>query len=529
MANRAVEKFLVTSGNHAVFPAGLPVYTCVNGNCAGGNVIYNAAAEVGQPVFYDSKTRLSVDPSATPNVGPLVFGVFSSSKRNGVVDGVKKVANEKLTCDFDNARGLAPICGIGEVHKTLVDCIKCGGNYTTRITLDNNRSRNEFNEFGRKAEYVFTVPTTCCSCTGDCDPQFDCRQYLCNLVDLINGDGGHGTCLINGKLESKNFGIKPYAEAYVLNPTTYTFCLDASSGACSSCDLFTGLNGISIGGVVTTFPNTSGATNSTEDQLDLLIKNINCTFPAHQGYAYRVRGGNIQGTGCCPVAISINTCLTVDGLSQTAGGLLAPCDTVAETFTSPGATTCLACGALPNPALTYPCGWGLVTHNAKDGCACCDGPQNPVRYFGSHATITNEGFDCNSTFTTKVQSAELPVNTGVQLWYEDYYTETGGSGREYHDGEIVRGRFPRSIDISRSKGTDIDCATNYCVIALDYTDAGSRPKPLGSFGGVKFRTRLGVPHGDIVTKASVLEDINALITAGRCALAPINCDSIVCP
>lgn len=526
MSRVAVEKILVSSGNHPVFAAGLPVYSCAGNNCASGKVVYNAAAQLNQFVWYNPATRLSVDPSVTAVGGPFKLGLFYDSDGDNVIDTIKLIAGEELGCELNQVKAQGPVCGHGEIHKTYVACINCGDKpRSTRITIDNNQSRNEFHEMGRGAEYVYTVPITCCDCGGDCDPTFNCREYLCELVSAMNGDSeSTSSCTINGQIQPHNTSIKPHAEAFVINPTTYQFCVDASDGVCADCNNYNPIKGISIAGVVTNFAGLASATASSSKQIDALLKNINCTFPKQQGFAYREKGNIDAITGCCPIRISINTCSVIDGLVLFNDALLAPCATINEVLSSPNSTDCAACGALPIPDTIWPCGWGLVTYNATDECDDCYGlPQNPVSYWGSHAKIFNDEVPCGGQYTIKTQEAVLPQNMGVQLaWYE-YNSHVGGTGRELHPTEIIRGRFPRSIDISRSRGNTVNCAKGYCTIALQYEANKVGPKPMGWERSNLYRTQLWIPTGDLVTKTAIIADINALAALGHCPAGIVVC------
>ena len=520
------ERFLVSKDDRGVLAAGETIISCPSGNCAGGKgVTFPSAARAGMFVFY--KNNVSYDPSATPTVGPFVFGMFNDSKGNGVVDEIIKIAGEKVSKDgFLSLRGSAPVAGAEEVSRFMFDCVKYDTLYSINIDFESDRTHKEHykNRTGRLVIQYKPTNGACDTCSTDAIA----REVACGLVDDFNNYRDpaikkHG---IPRAIRTEPIPVK----AFVYNDTNYYFCLDGAEGDCGGCPKFSGIKGIAIQGVNYTFGGSldSAGTHTHKSQVDDLLDNINCAFDKHQGFAYKTRG-TVEGA-CMSLKIVVNSCKYVE-LIQDDDTLLAPCEVEAVTYTKPNPKPCIDCGGSDNADTTFDGAIGFVGVMAEDECDCQNPSDNEIRYYPTNITTSWGGFS-DAVFDI-IEEAQPPMNFGIQLWEKVY---GGDLLNGYHAGQIrTGGKWNNLLAIARSKGVEVDCQIPYCVLSWQNYFGGNRPDPMSYHSGNVVGTVILIPFGDTTTKTALLADINALKNAGVMAdvLADIDCtvdtDPVVSP
>lgn len=518
----AIEKYLVTTGNHAVFASGQKVFDCPNGDCTkNGGIRFNGLH--GQPVFYDPKTRLSVDPSAAPLTKSVVAGVFWDRNNDGIVDEIRKAAAEKIGCNLITGGGSQwPESGQEEVSKFMFTCTNLDTLYTLHAEIETDRTHKEFPAH-RKAVITGQYKRTTGSC-DDCDTTLLCREVACGIVDSLNGDrmvcdlwkGGWPQTLNNEPFPVKFF---------VYNENTYVFNLDAVEGACGGCADIEGITGIQIAGAVYPFWGTTSSADSTltkRAQLQHFINQVNDSFEKHQGFAWYANSEFASDNACMPVKVKVNSCLVIDGLLDENGNLIAPDEVIATEYVVDDPKNCVSCGENNDGTLTYSCAIGAVGYMAEEECDCESGPENPARYWPTHVYLWGEGF-VDDRFDV-VQRAAQPINLGSQLWNAEYHVDTHSG---YFPGQLgTGGKYGGNSPLSRIRAVMTDCQKAYCTLAMTYRGADFAESPNGFQRAVEVRTTWLVPQDDTVTKASLLADLNGIKDLANCAIDDFSCTDI---
>lgn len=504
MLNHGVTKevVLAPSADNGVLAAGIKVLDCPTGDCKGKSVIWPASAKHGTFVFYNNKTGMSVDPSATPGTGPLVFGMFHSSRNNGVVDSIIKIAGDKISSKLiTSLRASAARGGQEEVSRGMFSCVSGNKLYSLNIDWTSDQTRKQFYK-NRRARITASYIRKPGDCEG-CDDATVCMDVAKGIVDDFYAQVGNTDVPIWPYILRHN---EAPVHLFVQHKQNYVFNLSGVESTCNGCDSYTGIKGISIQGKTFTFSNTlNSTTTSSHTQIKELVDNIRCSFGKHEGFAWKENG--LPSGNCLPICIKVNTDLDNVKLIKYDDTLIEPTTVEPIYFTKGG--------------VTYDCSIGAVGDMAEENCNCEGISDDPVLYFPTNVILSSvEGFN-DFTFEV-VDTAMQPINLGSQIWMLQYMSDVRPGLSETQQRT---GGFINSLQAwSRSKGVEIDCSAMYCVISWNQKAGDYHPHPYETEKPVIVSNILAIKHGFTSTISALLADLNAIKNVDNC----LDIDDITC-
>ena len=529
-------RILVTEGDFAFPAAGLPLYTIKRKpGTTQTRRIYNNAFKPKQPILWldvpagsaagTVPETIDVASITADNVGSLNIGVLHSSGSNGIVDSIRSAGPEEFGgCDIRDLGAYGPSCALSEIKAAYPKCLSCD-TLSVRITLDDNETR-AFYPNRVRASQVFSYTPNCKQCE-DCDKTVTADEYMCGLVDEINGNLERITLdeLPYPGMGSRRSFDKPY-KAVKLHPTFKSYCMVPEGTACDGCDRIDALTTFTINGVEKNFVGLTAAADNTKTltaQLEEAAAEIQEGFEEEYGR----HGGFVvltQGMGdCCGIQMYVSTCDTnfaIAGLSDCANAIV-PFPTFSqESF-------CQDC-ATSTDTETPTAGLAIIAKQDKLECGAFIG-QVP-EYRGRQIDI--EFFDAYEAINTNflkatLQKGAIASNFGTDVQLREYHQIVGGEGFDFQQGNTYSGHLGLPDSNSQLANiTTADCQTSYCtyyVRSRVYGDTFVMPET----NTYKVFSELNVPQGDSTTRTA----IEALFTK-FVAIKPNVCRDLataVCP
>lgn len=503
--------YLGTKGNLAV-----------NGGVAGGQPVFTGNATVpfnvkaGVLAIFDPRANefLDVADIATAKHISIALGV---GKEGTMAKELRYLGGESFDlCNFEMvAEAAAPVCAQSQILYTFYDGTTCEKAPTIMYTLDDHIVRDRYN-FNERAKYVFTANPPCTDCSS-CTATDNGEAIRDSFVDQINAKAQENPFALS-HFQNRDIShqyqpfraLKLYDHANSLK----TFCLSLEDGTCQECSFLSGITGIIIDGVTTTFTYTTVDPGGDADlqtlpsQVDRVIEEINTALGVH-GAAYKTKG---LGT-CCPYSIVISVDDTITTVAiETEAGDVNPCEEV-----NPFDSTDKAYGHV------------VIVDPVTIECLCDLPPDDVPNYYGRtlKAEYVGDGWGCNSVETVEKQAQVLPEGFGY-FWQDlERYQHRGGSGRDFRNSDRYKGKtYVRPDKWSRTMAAPatIDCETSYCMYSLVTT-----ARKLNKFASAALAHYYTdgdwvlVPEGDDTTITSWELYLNAMYERGICNAPTVSC------
>jgi hypothetical protein len=520
-----ITKVLVTDGNLGFVPTGLDLYAV---NCKPGQ--YRS----GVPLVYNVQPKRLVawldkkDGSVPKTIAPaditaadlpfLHIGVGYDGNGDGLSEAIREFGPDHAeACTITDFNAVAPQCGIPEIKAIYPGCLACEP-LTLRIKVSDSATRSFAPWHLDAATFVASYTPDCSVCEG-CDKTVTCEEYICGLVDQINGDEVYK---IGDSLYPDYMGdtIKRPFKAVKLHENWFSYCIvpETSACACEECTKIPAITEFVVDGQTFTLTNSTSPADNTQtlieqlsyiaDQIESKIKEV---LGKHGGFVTLSRG---QGP-CCGIQLHVVTCdplFTITGLT--------PCPAIDPKLSFTVSGICKQCDSVDTPE-ERTCGLAIIADMDRMDCDCY--MQHVPAYFGRNIDIeiVSGGKVAKYTKYKTLQEQKLPSGFGAEVQAEEYRQVAGYNGYDYSNGNNPRmdNLGLPGPDARIRKAVTADCNKSYCLY-----EVGGRFER--EFGRVNehvnriIKTRLWVPQADLVTQAEVealmvvLRDLNQ----GRCKL-----------
>ena len=520
MSNYNRHTFLATVGNLPVKAAGEKVIL-------DGDDVWNVLG--GELLVWDKKRNITLGVADIATATDIAIAVGQGSPGELASDLLHIAGEDINLCKGSLCTKVTkPSCGVPQVLDIFFDCTKCNDVYTIAFHLDDSRIRSQYN-FNDKAEYVFTIPTSCCSC-ADCDPEHNCEEVACAFIDAINGkvqrDPKKITYFQKANLASQ---YQPFTASRIFNKpnSRKIFCLAPTDTDCKDCAHLPGITGIEIDGVVTPFTYTTKPGDPTitlHGQMERVVAQANAAIEKVGGGAYLTPGSR----PCCPYNITVNTCADVVRFIV-AGAPVEPCEQLNPFSAQVTESVCKGCGATPTE-VNLNCGFSILVDPLEVPCDCKYPPNEAVpNYYGRtlEPSFAGDGWVCHNHYWTVAQEQSLP--SGYGYFYQDkahYGQHNGGTGRNfrYSNRKVGRLGLPDKYSRATNAANLIKCDETYCVYNIESVDRDSthfRQNAVMHYN--TDITQLLVPEKDTQTKSTWEPILAALQARGICCAGDISC------
>jgi hypothetical protein len=528
MANNVpyVEKVLVTKGDLGFVANGTALYSFLNEKDFRGKLIYNVAP--GQPVAWvdkkDGTIPLTVTP-ATLVVTDLPFlhiGVGYDGDNDGITEAIRQFGPDHAeACAITDFNAFGPQCGLSEIKAIYPSCLSCE-TLTMKVTVNDSFTRSFANAGwpNEAATFVGSYTPDCATC-GDCEKTVSCDEYMCGLVDDLNGDR---TYKVAGEYYPDYFNdtIKRPFRAVKLHENWFSYCLVPANSTCVNCNKIDDLTTFTVGtGGTEEVVNFVGVKNPADNTQTLIsqlsyaaqqIENkIQAKYGKHGGWAVLSRGvGN-----CCGVQLHVVTCdpdFTIAGLSACENAI----DPAGE-FTVTG--VCEQCDSTSTPD-NRSCGIAIIADQDTLDCDCFleFPPANLLRNIT--IDVVSTGNLAKYAKKKTLQEGKVASGFGAEVQLEEYRQVAGYSGYNYSNGNNPRGNLGLPSKDSRiRKAVTAKCDTSYCTYEFGgrfQREFGAADNPVNRI----IKTKVYTPEGDSTTKTAIeaLALKLATLGAGTCKL-----------
>lgn len=521
-----VEKKLVTKGDLGFVTAGTALYSVLNQKDFRGKLIYNVAP--GQLVAWVDKKDGTIPLTETPatiiaaDLPFLHIGVGYDGDNDGIVEAIRQFGPDHAeACAITSFNATAPQCGVSEIKAIYPSCLSCE-TLTLKVTVNDSFTRS-FASAGwpnEAATFVASYTPDCATC-GDCEKTVTCDEYMCGLVDQINGEE---TYKLNGEFYPDYFNdtVKRPFRAVKIHENWFSYCITPENSTCVNCnkidDLTTFVVGTGPSEETVNFVGVKDPANNTQTLISQLsyaaqqIENkLKDKYGRHGGWAVLTRSvGN-----CCGVQLHVVTCdpdFTITGLT--------PCVNAIDptgTFTVSG--VCQQCDTATTSE-TRTCGIAIIADQDTLDCDCFleFPPANMLRNIT--VDVVSTGNLAKYAKKATLQEGKVPSGFGAEVQLEEYRQVAGYSGYNYSNGNNPRGNLGLPSKDSRiRKAVTADCNTSYC----NYEFEGRFQREFGPADNAVNRiikTNVFVPEGASTTKTAVeaLALKLAQLSAGTCKL-----------
>lgn len=530
--NSYFNRVLVTTGDFQFPAAGLPLYTIKKGRGFKTRKLYNNAFKVGQPILWlDAATTgavpqtINVAGITSANIKNLHIGVAYSTKRNGVVDAIREASYGDLGgCQIEQIGAFGPQCPLASIEAIYPKCLSCDS-LSLKITVDDNESKS-FNPLRKSQEWVVNYTPNCKECDS-CDRTPTGDEYICGLVDKINGDLDGMT--LNGDpypgptardISKRIRAVKLHSG---VGSQFLSYCITPSNGTCTECDRIDDLTTFTVNGTVYNFEQVTDPADNTKtlmSQLSEAARQIEEAFEIEYGR----HGGFVvlsEGLGdCCGVQLYVSTCdstFTVTGLT--------PCvDNITPFPTFSTSSYCEDCASTTSEN-TPTFGLAVIADQFNIDCGCypADVPHFPFTKVRIEVIDNDQVLADNFDIAT-LQEGRVAANYGTQVQWREYHQQTAGEGFDFLEGNNYSGHL--GLPDKNSKINNMitaKCEPSYCTYWVKSVVAAKtfvRPeyRPMRQFG------EINVPQGDTNTKT----DLEALF-AQLNTVDPQVCNSLGTP
>jgi hypothetical protein len=527
-----IEKVLVTDGNLGFVATGTALYSVVKTKDLRAKRMYNITPKrlVAWVDKKDGSIPLTVAP-ADIVAGDLPFlhiGVGYDGDGDGIAEAIREYGpDDALACNITDFNAVPPQCGIPEIKALYPGCLGCEP-LTLKIKVSDSFTRSFAPWQLDAAEFVASYAPDCATCT-DCEKTVTCDEYICGLVDQINGEE---TYMIGDEHYPDYMGdtMKRPFRAVKLHENWFSYCIVPESTTCTDCHKIDDLTTFTVGtggtqeivnfvGVKNPADNTQTLITQLEYAAQQIEAKIKEKYGQHGGWAILSRGvGN-----CCGVQLHVVTCdpnFTIAGLT--------PCvDAINPEATFVVSGICKQCdSSTTNDVRT--CGLAIIADQDRLDCDCF--LKHVPTYLGRNIEIEVIGRNnvAKNTRLKTLQEQRLPSGFGAEVQADEYRQLAGYNGYDYSNGNNPRmdGLGLPGNDSRIRKAVTADCKKSYCLYEM-----GSRFKREFGLGNQAVnrmvKTRLWVPQGDTTTQTAV-EDLMlklATLNAGTCKiLTPLGCD-----
>lgn len=466
--------FIATCGNRGLKKGGVQLFPCSGAGC---DTPYNLYG--GEFVVYNPRTGVTYGIADLPNATHIAMGV-GVGEPTGLATGIVHVFGSQgktELCDLKiKANVTPPCCGIPQIVDVFFDCVKCDKVYTLEVLLDDSLVRSRYNT-NERAKYNFQAVTECCNC-ADCEPEANCTEVVCKLVDAINGtvqkDISKITRFVKANLSNQ---YQPFSASRLFlqdkdggDKTSHVFCLGVSDTDCKRCAFVDGITGFEIDGVAHNFEFTTlpeDPTKSSHGQIKRAICEINLILETVGGSAKLQRGVG----RCCPYSLEINTCGIAPKLLTSTG----PVDPKISRspFTSKQIEQiCKGCGITPDK-IKLGCGLRLFVDPIEVPCNCLypDNLAAPNMYIRNiEAQFVGDGWVCKNFHSFTSQKSERPEGFGY-YWEQEAVSRqySGGPSRDFRYSNFFKGKvvpLPDSSSNFTNASKGIKCPETYCAFNL---------------------------------------------------------------
>ncbi len=526
-----VQKVLVTDGNLGFVTDGTPLYTIIKKSDYRATTVYNVPAK-GLVAWVDRKdgtipvtiTPFNITASDLPF---LHIGVGYDGNGDGIVEGIRQFGPDHAeACAVTGFNAAGPQCGMPEIKAIYPGCLSCDA-LTVKVKVSDAATRSFAPWHLDDAEFVASYTPDCATC-GDCEKTVSCDEYICGLIDQLNGEE---TYKIGDSLYPDYMGdtVKRPFRAVKLHSNWNSFCLAPESSTCKECFKTSALTTFTVDGEEYEFEGVTVNDVYAEDTYTLItqleyaaqqIENkIQEVLGKHAGWAIVSRGiGN-----CCGAQLHVVTCddtFAIEGLE--------PCEDAINPyseFTVKG--VCEQCDSSTTPD-NRTCGLAIIADQDTLECDCF--MKHTPAFTGRSITIeVNSGTDiAKYTKFATLQEGRVPSGFGSEVQLEEYRQASGYSGYDYSNGNNPRpdGLGLPGPDARIRKAVTAKCEKSYCLYEFD----GRFQREFGAvneFVNRPIKTKVFIPQGDTVT-TSVIEDLAlklASLSNGNCKLlTAFGCD-----
>ena len=525
-----VQKVLVTDGNLGFVAAGTPLYTVIKKSDYRAITIYNIPPK-GLVAWVDKKDG-SIPVTVTPatitaaDLPYLHIGVGWDGDGDGITEGIRQFGPDHAeACAITDFNAVGPQCPVPEIKAIYPGCLACD-TLTIKVKVSDAATRSFAPWHLDAAEFVASYTPDCAVC-GDCDKTVTCDEYMCGLVDQINGEE---TYKVGDSLYPDYMGdtiTRPF-RAVKLHENWFSYCIVPSGNACKDCFKIDALTTFTAGGEVTPFIGVTDAADATQTLMSQLefaamqIENkIQEKLGKHAGWAVLTRGIG----ECCGVQLHVVTC---DPAFEIAG--LTPCAPAInpfQTFTTKG--ICEQCNSTTTPD-NRTCGLAVIALQDRLECDCF---MKHVPAFTGRTLeieVVSGGNVAKYTKTATLQEGKLASGFGAEVQLEEYRQAAGYSGYAYSNGNNPRmdGLGLPGPDARIRKAVTAKCEKSYCL----YEFGGRFQREFGPLNEAinrPIKTKVYVPQNDTVTKTEIEALALKLATLGteKCnLLTAYGCDGL---
>ena len=513
-------KVLASAGNQAVYAGGLPVWSTPNSPFEKARPL----VPVGQWVYFNPDTGVSLALADVPTVDRLAIGVAVGTHVGGVADALRLTSYDMISlCDINYASAEPPRCPQAPKVRVLYECVDCHDDVAIKVRwrnnlTENNLSMNQWDEFTHFAKEV-------CATCGGCSPADVSDAVSCGLVK-----SGEDQPYKYGKEGSWGYLPKP-PKPYTMRriragEVTYQYCLNPVANACAECVVIpaitgmtytdgTGLHTVNFTGSV----NPANTTQSYLQQVDWIISQINNVISAWGGKASKESGG--EKNTCCPEKLNVSSCYPFTLLGDQ-GLTINTCAVVQPNLTAPFSAQCRDC-TVPANTRTFVAGVEIEFHLDANDCSCHPNILGKMSY-GIEYDIEVFGIPNGSYTIVEDQAAVYPENFGFQWMTKEFGQEVGGQGREESYYNSYDAWFGQPMKDSKINGLMSVCTTPYCSFVLGHTIEQSNISVQGDVYKPRWESKFIIPSTDSVTLTSFQLYYNAMLAARTCPVKT----SVVC-
>lgn len=529
MAKRGLSQRIIATTNNQVLYARDQAVRDANGK---------VIPKVGQPVLWIPDRNLSIDATDLPNTDVFELAIVTqqtiSNKKVKFLTAIN-ASDWNLCKDSFKVTNTLPKCAVPQKVNMYFDCLDPYGDRGVSIAIEYRDMYTQMYHGGdgtKQWQFNYAPPNPT-DCEGCPNPNVSCWDYACGLAWEINRYNGKDKEIEQVGLVNKGdqvyFPIKAAAVPY--GKLLHKVCLSPGSTDCSTCNVLTGLESITV----TKSTDSAGdpleepvvtvidLSQFTEDDLtdtELVLTEIQ-EYLTQQLEPLAMFVNVAGGMGkCCQYEIEIGGCLDSAVLTTSEG--LIPFVTENPWIDIPVSSFCKPCGE-PGTPYSPKCLIRFYTESITAPCSC-DLPATNLVFNNFYKQIIDihglEGFRQDKLEVHVVQDQKYPQNLGhTFITLLESRQSLGGPGADMWEGGEFFGKYPQKM--SNHKFWDslfnIKCEASYCSINL-LVKKGDDGWPVTNTINTtaEAETLLLVPITDAATFASLKTIFDYFATLGRC-------------
>jgi hypothetical protein len=491
--------YLVSTNNYPLVPA--------------NTVLFNQDGSLnivpGQLGIFDANTHTAV--STFTDVKDIYLAVGVDTNGDGVAEEVRKSASTLYGCSGLEASAEGPQGECPEIWDFLFDCTTCEKDYGIKVQIESTHQAPYFHP-EHLPTYPFNVITECCGC-DECTTEHNCNEIVCKILEQIHPTKND----MNHHMVKRDFDFT----AERLYPTISHLALPCTTGECGGeylckLDSVTVVNNGTTYVIPTTVVNPTLPGTMLIGQVKVLENQLNA------GLTTNNIPGKFHVTQKCSntcFEITLNSCAEITAASFS--GCTATITTEHPlTVTTP--TECNDCTDAGTTSKTYSCGIRFIGKIIPQECGCFP----PVEYTMNRGTrlrvFPTTGFECNSWATNQIQQLQYAENQGVDIRWEEYKQEIGGTGRAYAPQIMTVGKLGAHL------GRMTESINAKCVPYCSYSFKHLTNRRFNEYGtGTPWHSILysvvEIPESDSTTRSEFEAAINSWINTLHCPIDSITC------